>query len=68
VTVATFTTSLDASVARGYLESAGIEAFVPGEDLGTLSLNRGWISTCELQVFERDRERAIEALKAGSSA
>jgi len=63
ITIARFSTALDASVARGALETCGIEAFVPGEALGTFSRNLGGVATTELQVFASDRERAIVELR-----
>ena len=62
VTVATFATSLEASLARGALEAVGISALVPGEALGSFSINRGGAPLAELQVRSADRERAIEEL------
>lgn len=63
VTIARFQTAFDASIARGALEASGIEAFVPGEDLGTFTINRAWVPLTELQVFESDRERAVVELR-----
>lgn len=63
VTVATFENSLEASIARGALEAAGIAASVPGEAMGTFSRNRGGISSTVLQVRAKDRNQAIEELK-----
>ncbi len=62
VTIAVFQTGFEASLARGALESAGIQAVVPGEAVGTFSRNRGGIATTELQVFEEDRDRALAIL------
>ena len=68
VTVATFRNLFDASVARGALESAGIPAFVPGENMGSFALDRtgagrDWV---EMKVSPTDRGRALEILrKAG---
>ena len=70
VTVATFTSSFEASIAKGALAARGIEAFVPDEARGTFSLNRGVFpfgvggpqGSSVLQVFESDRERAIVEL------
>jgi GNAT superfamily N-acetyltransferase len=62
VTVATFENSLQASLARGALEAEGIDAFVPGDTLGTFTRNRGGVSLTELQVRVSDRERAAAAL------
>lgn len=62
VTIARFTTSFDASIARGALESIGIRAYVPGETLGSFSTHRGGLLGTELQVFESDRERALVEL------
>jgi Putative prokaryotic signal transducing protein len=62
VTIATFDTPFEASLARGALEAAGIPALVPGEDLGSLTRNRGGVVSAELQVFEQDRDRALAVL------
>jgi hypothetical protein len=63
VTVATFNSNLEASLARGALEAAGIRAFVPNEGRGTFSRYRGAASVGLLQVFESDRDRALVALR-----
>ena len=41
VTLATFETEFEASLARGALEAIGIRAMVPGEQYGTYSRGRG---------------------------
>ena len=58
VTIATFHTMLEASLARGALEAIGIPALVVGESSGTFSRYQGPIGFAELQVFESDAERA----------
>jgi hypothetical protein len=64
VTIATFVTSMEGSLARGALEAIGIRAFVPGEAQGTFSsMYRGGVSTTELKVFESDRDRAVVELR-----
>lgn len=63
VTIASFATSMEASLARGALEAAGISAIVAGESLGTFSRNRGGIPATELQVRHSDREKAIAELQ-----
>ena len=63
VTIASFATSMDASLARGALEAAGIDAIVAGEGLGSFSRNRGGITVTELQVRNSDREKAIAELR-----
>ena len=64
MTIATFATSMEASLARGALESIGIRAWVPGESQATFSsLYRGGLATTELKVFESDRERASVELR-----
>jgi putative signal transducing protein len=65
VTVATFANSMQASLAKGALEAAGIPALAPGEDFGAFALTSSlpqqtW---AELKVRSSDRERALEVLK-----
>jgi hypothetical protein len=62
VTLATFETEFEASLARGALEAAGIRAMVPGEVFGTYSRNPRF-NRIELKVFESDRDRAQVALR-----
>ena len=60
VTIAMFETEIEASFARGALESVGIRALVPGEAGGSFSgLYGGMAHTAQLQVFESDRDRAL---------
>ena len=72
VTIATFTSSFEASLAKGALAVIGIEAFVPDEERGTFSLNRGGglpvgvggpQGSSALQVCESDRDRALAELR-----
>ena len=72
VTIATFASSFEASLAKGALAVIGIKAFVPDEERGTFSLNRGGGSpigvggpegNSVLQVFESDRDRALAELR-----
>lgn len=63
VTIASFVTGIEASLARGALEGAGIRAFVPGESSGTFSRYNGVVVVGVLQVFESDRDRAIAELR-----
>ncbi len=63
VTIASFSSDFEASLAKGALEAAGIAAFVPSETLGSFSRNRGGIPVGVLQVFESDRDRAVAELR-----
>ncbi len=64
VTIATFETEIEASFARGALESAGIRALVPGEWGGSFSgMYGGMAHAAQLQVFESDRDRALLELR-----
>jgi hypothetical protein len=64
VTLATFETEFEASLARGALEAIGIRAMVPGEEYGTYSRGRGRpFGRAELKVFESDHERALVELR-----
>ena len=64
VTIATFETDFEASLARGALEAIGIRALVPNEWSGSIrNLYRGGGASTVLQVFESDRERALVELR-----
>jgi hypothetical protein len=64
VTIATFETEFEASLARGALETIGIRALVPGEWHGSFSgLYRGGVAGVRLQVFESDCRRAATELR-----
>jgi len=62
VTIASFETVWEASIARGVLNVAGIRALVPEE-----TLIRSWRDSIfpigTLQVLESDRDRAIAELR-----
>ena len=63
VTIRSFASSFEAGLAKGALESIGIEAFVPDDALGSFSRNRGGLPSGALQVFESDRDRAVAELR-----
>ena len=63
VTVATFETEFEASLARGALEAIGIKAMVPGEVFGNYSRRSRPFRGVELKVFESDCERAAVELR-----
>jgi hypothetical protein len=59
VTIATFETEFEASLARGALEAIGIPALVPSEAGGTLTgmYSGTGLGRTGLKVFESDRDR-----------
>ena len=63
VTIATFPTSMEASLARGALEAVGIRAWVPDEALG--SFTQRWMggASCTLKVFESDCDKAVAEIR-----
>jgi hypothetical protein len=65
VTIATFDTQMEASLARGALETVGIPALVPGEASGSFTglYSGGPASSSELKVFESDGDRAMVELR-----
>jgi hypothetical protein len=63
VTVATFETEFEASLARGALEAIGIHAMVPGEVFDTYARRARGFGGIELKVFESDRDRAAVELR-----
>jgi hypothetical protein len=65
VTIATFPTAIEASIARGALEAAGIPAFVPDEAVGSFAIRRSvpQQTLSELKVRAGDRDRAVKLLE-----
>ena len=63
VTVAAFATDVEASLARGALEAAGIDAYVPAEGAGTFSRYIARPVKIELQVKAHDLPMAVAELK-----
>ena len=65
VTIATFDTEFEASLARGALEAIGIRALVPSESQGTFSglYGRTGLGQAELRVLESDRVQAVAELR-----
>ena len=63
VTLATFATEFEASLARGALEAIGIPAMVPGAESGTYARYTGAMREYKLTVFESDRARAVVELR-----
>lgn len=63
VTIATFETDIEASLARGALEAIGIRAIVPGEQFGMYGRSVRSLNGVELKVFESDYPRAATELR-----
>jgi hypothetical protein len=63
ITVATFPNMIEASLAKSALEAAGIEAVVPGEDLGATRVRLGAGPWGSLSVRLADYERARSVLQ-----
>lgn len=65
VTVAEFIEPVYANMAKGALESAGIECLLQGEH--TANLQMGAVFAAALQVHRRDEEAAREILDASEA-
>ena len=65
VTVAEFIEPVYAQMAKGALESAGIECFLQGEHINNLQM--GVVFPSELQVHQRDERAAREILDASEA-
>lgn len=65
VTVAEFIEPVYAQMAKGALESAGIECFLQGEHINNLQM--GVVFPSELQVHQRDEKAAREILDASEA-
>jgi hypothetical protein len=64
VTLRSFSTSLDAEIAKQHLESAGVQAHIRKDDYGGLEAAIQSIEGVFLQVLEKDAETAEEILKS----
>jgi hypothetical protein len=62
VTIAVFDSVMEASLARGALEGAGLRALVP-EELSARLRGTYFFPAGRLQVLESDRERALIELR-----
>jgi tryptophanyl-tRNA synthetase len=62
VSIAEFENSFDAELAKVALDNAGIRSTVLGEDIGIIQPYTSTLFHVELQVFEKDAERAKEVL------
>ncbi len=68
VTIATFSTAVEADLARARLESEGIECFLADEHTVTVNwLYSQAVGGVKLQVREADAQRAVEILKGTST-
>jgi hypothetical protein len=66
VTIAEFMEPVFAQMAKGALESAGIECFLQGEHVNNLQM--GVAFSAELQVHRQDEEAARQILDASEDA
>jgi hypothetical protein len=64
VTVATFTTAIDAHLRKNLLEGEGIRAFLADELTGDRLLGGAAYGGVKLQVAQPDAERARQILQA----
>ncbi len=62
IKIAEFETGFDAELAKQTLDSAGIESIVVGEDIGAIKPYSTTSFNVELQVFEKDVEKAKQIL------
>jgi hypothetical protein len=62
IVIGTFITSIDAELARGALEAAGIESLVRADDCGGTRPHL-WMGGIELLVRGEDADRAREILE-----
>ena len=62
VTIAEFENGFDAELAKLALDNAGINSVVLGEDIGAIKPYSSTSFNVELQVFEKDVEKAKQVL------
>ena len=63
IAVGDFPNRIDAEIAQGALEAAGIESMVSADDAGGMRPSL-WLSGVRLMVRDGDAERALEVLRA----
>jgi hypothetical protein len=63
ITISSFENYLEAEIAKGRLEDADIKSVIVGQDAANL-YGLPAVGFIELQVFEKDAEKALEILKA----
>ena len=63
-TVKTFSTEIDAQVAKAFLSAHGIESMIVKDDLGGLQPNFQLTGGVNLVVNEHDKKKAAELLKS----
>lgn len=62
-TVGNFTHTFEAELAKGYLETQGITAYVKDEFMGQYLIYNNAIGGVRLQVMEEDYEKALKIYK-----
>lgn len=67
VKIAVYNTEVEAGMARGRLEEAGIRAMVSSDDCGGMEPQLQWIRGVRLFVNPEDEERAREVLGLGAA-
>lgn len=64
ITIAQFENYLEANLARQMLEEGGIKSAVTGQNAANVFSGLPAVGFIELQVFEKDAEKALEILNA----
>ncbi len=62
IVIGKFQNEIDAEIAKGHLESEGIESYIWKDDSGGMLLSLNTIEGIKLVVAEEDAERAKEIL------
>lgn len=64
ITIRTFSSDMDAQVAKAHLESEGIKSLIIKDDVGGMQPNFQVTSGVNLAVNRRDQKRAKDILKS----
>jgi hypothetical protein len=62
--IKTFSTEIDAQVAKAYLDSKGIDSIIEKDDVGGLNPNFQMTSGVSLIVREQDKKKAVKLLNS----
>ena len=64
IVIRSFINEFEAEMAKSMLDEEGIECFISKDDEGSMGLSLQYTNGVDLHIFEKDKEKAEEVLKA----